>query len=76
MSTKLIRSFIEGPRWAGTENYLRNACWVLGLEIKTEVSKGLIRETVRFEVKGDDNAVDRFVDNLNKTITDWNKNTP
>jgi hypothetical protein len=70
---KSVRSFVEGPRWANFESALKNYAWVAGLDIKTNVEKGLFRETVRFEVSGEDKAIDQFFKDIHYSVGEWNK---
>jgi len=50
--TGTIKSYIEAPRWAAFPEFLRNRCFVLGLDLEIDIDKGWIRETVRFKIEG------------------------
>lgn len=57
-----LKSWVASGRLLGFPSELKKAIWVLGLEATAwEVEKGLLVETVYFEVKGDRTAVERLV---------------
>lgn len=67
------RNVITGPRWAKFPTAIRSAAFEAGLDLKMDVEKHLIRETVRFEVSGPSNIVEAFQSALLNTIQEWNK---
>jgi hypothetical protein len=71
---KTVRSFVDGPRWAKIESLIKNYAWAASLDIKTDVEKGWFRETVRFEVSGEDKVVDQYLQDIYNAIDKWNKN--
>jgi hypothetical protein len=50
----------EGPRWLRIPKFLKDECWERHLKIEIEVDKGLIRETVRFDISGPLEKVERL----------------
>jgi predicted cupin superfamily sugar epimerase len=71
---KTVRSFVDGPRWAKLESLIKNHAWAARLDIKTDVEKGWFRETVRFEVSGEDKVVDQYLQDIYNSIDKWNEN--
>lgn len=69
------RHIIEGPRWARFPSYLKDECWERGLKLSLDVDKGFIRETVRFEVSGSQDAVDSFRKHILVAVNLWNHKT-
>jgi hypothetical protein len=67
------KNSIEGPRWASFPTFLRDECWMRDLDLRIEVEKGWIRETVRFEIKGPKPEVDRFRQEVERAIEAYNK---
>ena len=66
-------SHIEGPRWAN----IGEAIEVFGLrcdvEIKTVVTKGLLRERVDFAVTGSDEEIAYFKRWVRRSVQEYNK---
>lgn len=62
-----------GPRWAKFPSYLRDVAWMSGMNIKIEVEKGWIMESVRFEVKGTHSEMEWFARQLDSSIKEYNK---
>ena len=67
------KSYIEGPRWAGIQSALRKGAWDVGLDIEFTVEKGLLRETVFFEVMGDVDSVVGFKRGVEAMVREWEK---
>lgn len=60
MSEARFKSWITGPRWDGLPTELKKAACDLGLDIKIDSDKGLMCETVFFEVTGESKKVAAF----------------
>lgn len=55
------RDYCEAPRWARVPAFIKNTAFMLGLDVSMDIDAGLIRETVRFEVSGDQEKVSEFI---------------
>ena len=71
--TGTIRSAVEGPRWAKLPQFLRDRCFILGLELEMEIDKGWICENVRFEIEGPESKLRRFKRELEESIEAYNR---
>jgi hypothetical protein len=67
-----VRDYIEGPRWANIPSFLKKLCWEMDLELKLEVDKGWIRETVFFTVTGEHEVVELFGGRFRESIKAYN----
>lgn len=67
-----LRSWIELPRWAGGENFLKTLAFEYGVKITIDKSVGIIRETIRFETKGTESKLVKFKDALNISMKEYN----
>lgn len=67
-----IKSHIEGPRWARSDQAIKNGCWSLGLKCSVERETTLLREIVRFEVEGEESKLLAFKRGLESSIKEWN----
>lgn len=72
MKAGRIRSSIEAPRWAKLPTFLRELAWRLDCEIEVQSEKGWIRETVMFEVRGTEEKLVAFKQNLEKATAEYN----
>jgi len=70
---KTHRGIIEAPRWAKVEDFLKDICWSERLELITYASKGILRETIRFEIAGDQDNVDKVSKIIYDTLSKWNR---
>lgn len=68
-----FRNVIHGPRFAGIPKFIKNECWKRGLSLEIQEDKGWIRETVRFAVSGEDEAVKEFEDVFWMTLKSYNQ---
>ena len=68
-----LKSYGEAPRWAGLSTFLRKVAWMLDLDIKINIEKGFIRETVFFEVEGTESKLLRFKEITEDVSRDYNK---
>lgn len=68
----IYRDIVEGPRWAGVSTFIKDECWARGLDLKIEIDKGWILETVRIEITGDDAAVQKFHRELYASLEAYN----
>ena len=59
--TAFVRSYIQGPRWAGIAPFLRRAAQATNCDIEINTEKGFIRETVFFKASGEEDDVERFI---------------
>lgn len=66
--TASYRGIIEAPRWAGVPSALRDIAFMEGVDLKLDIDKGWVRETVRFSVTGESDFVRRFVRALSASI--------
>jgi hypothetical protein len=66
------KSYIEGPRWARLQSFLKKLAFDHGLEITLDVEKGLIFETVFFEVEGDADKIIAFGNSFVKAAEGYN----
>ena len=67
-----IKSHIEGPRWARSDQAIKNACWNAGMKCTVERETTLLREIVRFEVEGTESQLRSFKIGLENAIKEWN----
>lgn len=67
------KSIIKAPRWAKTADFIKNAAWMHDLECKVDVTKHLIRETVRFEVEGNPGDAEKFRKTLEEAVENYNR---
>lgn len=66
------RSYVEGPRWVAFGTALKRLACDIGLEIRIEERKGILRETVFFELRGTDNQVQHFLRAVERGVKEWN----
>lgn len=50
----------NGPRWAKFSDFLKDLAWDLDLVIEIEIDKGIIRESGRYVVEGDEESIKKF----------------
>lgn len=74
MNDSHARSILEGPRWARSDEAIKDTCWRLGLTCVVDRDTSFLREKVRYYVSGEAKLVDRFNEWLASAVTDWNKN--
>lgn len=68
-----FKTYIEGPRWAGTEKFLIRTANEFDLEIETRVDRGWIRETVYFTVTGSHDNLERFKSRVQRALLEMNR---
>ena len=68
-----VNSSVRGPRWLGLSDFIEKLAWQSSLDCKTQNQKGLLRETVLFEVKGSAKDIKIFLDELYATVANNNK---
>ena len=68
-----IRGTVEGPRWAKFPQFLRDRCFILGVELEMEIDKGWIRENVRFKIEGNESKVRRIMREIKESIEVYNR---
>jgi hypothetical protein len=74
VAKKAWKYVVEGPRWMGVKQFIKNESFILDLSLtQFEVDTGWIRETVRFEVTGEENNVKEFRELFVKALNDYNK---
>jgi hypothetical protein len=67
------RDVVEGPRWAAFPSFLRDECWKRDLDnVKIEVEKGWVRETVRFDISGPDDAIASLQRDIESVMVAYN----
>jgi hypothetical protein len=69
----IYREIVTGPRWAGASTFIKDAAFGYGLKLTIEIDKGWLRETIRFEVEGDDSKVDKFKRDLHEAMEDYQR---
>jgi hypothetical protein len=67
-----IRTECEAPRWANVPSFIRGLAWKLEMECDVTVEKGWIRETIRFEVRGNEDQLKQFKETFNRTTNEYN----
>lgn len=74
MAKKAWKYIIEGPRWMGVRKFIKDESFILNLSLtQFEVDTGWIRETVRFEVTGEEDSVEKFRKLFLEALDDYNK---
>ena len=68
------RGYVECPRWARFATAVRKGAYDLGLDVKILCEKGFLRETVFFELEGNQDRIDLFVKSFGRAIKEWNSN--
>jgi hypothetical protein len=71
--TATYRQIITGPRWAGVSTFLKDEAFALGLEIKLDIDKGWISETIRCECRGEPDKIMRMASIVDTAIADYSK---
>ena len=72
MSETTYRQILEGPRLAGFSTAIKDYCWENNIDLKIEVDKGWLRETIRLSVTGPEYKIKHFKKALNDTMERWN----
>ena len=70
-----IKSYIEAPRFAHIGIALRKAALGIGVDITIDTEKHLLRETVFFEVSGNEERINRFSTWLESAIKEYEEET-
>jgi len=70
MTNKVIKSWVEGPKFAGIPSFLRKLAFELDVDIKIDVDKHFIRETVYFKVEGAESKLRIFKDTFDKSLSE------
>lgn len=60
MKQKEYRGYGSAPRWMGLSTAIKNSAFAAGLSCEIDVDKGFITESVRFTLRGPEDAIDRF----------------
>ncbi len=63
---------LEGFRYAGLTNYLKDYCHLNSLDLTLEEDKGLLHSHWRGSVKGLESKVYKFWEDLNQSIKEYN----
>jgi len=63
-----LRTIIQGPKWAGLQKLLRDAAWMSDVAIRLEVERGIITETIRFEVIGTESGIEKFRSGISEAV--------
>lgn len=69
----ILKSYINGPRWANVENFLRKVCFINNYKIELYIEKGFICETVYFKIECPDDEVDKLKTYLEYSIQKYNE---
>ncbi len=68
-----IRSYVQGPRWAGFKEMLYRLAGLCQVRYATlEEDKGLLVTTIYYEVTGPTPNCQAFRSRLRATINEWN----
>jgi hypothetical protein len=68
-----IKAIIKGPRWARCDEFLKDLTFQMGLEIQVERDTCLLRESVRYKVKGMKSELVLFEREVNSVLSEWNR---
>lgn len=66
-------SHIEGPRWAKVGKAIEVFGLRTGTDVKTVVTKGLLRERVDFSIEGSDEEITYFKRWLRDSVQEYNE---
>ena len=66
-------SYIEGPRWANAGKAIEVFGLRTGADVKTVVTKGLLRERIDFVITGSDEEIAYFKRWLRDSVQEYNK---
>jgi hypothetical protein len=55
------KGWVSGPRWGQIKKGLKELAWEHNLDIKCDVEKGLLTETVFYKVSGEENNINKFI---------------
>jgi len=70
----VVRSYIEGPRWAGLPGFFKQIEFTYpDIKVTVEVDKGWIRETVYFTLESDNvELLNRVTESINESLKEYN----
>lgn len=69
-----IKSWMSGLKCVNITRFLRSVAWELGIDIKIlERDRGLLRETVYFQLEGEKIQLSEFGRIVKKTVEERNK---
>jgi len=66
------KNSIEAPRWARCDIAIKSLCFELDLKYEIERDTTLLREIIRFIVKGPKDKILLFKETLENTLEDYN----
>ncbi len=66
-------SYIEGPRWANAGKAIEVFGLRTSTDVKTVVTKGLLRERIDFSITGSDEEIAHFKRWLRNSVQEYNK---
>lgn len=68
-----LKSYVEAPRWAKFPDFLKNYCFIKGLELELDIDKHFIRETIRFKISGSESELQRVKKVIEESIEEYNQ---
>ncbi len=68
-----FKGVVEAPRFARFPTFLRDMCFQEGLDLRIEVEKHWVRETVRYEVSGPRMTAIRCMALIEAGLDEWNE---
>ena len=66
------KNIIEGPRWARSDKFIKELCFIHEVEYKIDRDVGLFKETVYFKIWGDNNDVNIVRRKILEAVKDYN----
>ena len=70
----IVKSWMSGLKCVNISRFLKSVAWDLGLEINIlERDRGLLRETVYFQLEGNENQLSNFNRIVKKMVEERNK---
>jgi len=68
-----LKSYVEGPKWAASPKFLKDACFMYDLKIvRMDIDRGFIREAVRFKVEGTESNLMRLKKAIEIGVEEYN----
>ncbi len=68
-----IKSYCEAPKWAKLPAWLKHTCFPLGLDCEISVDSHWIRETVHFNISGEEIPLRKFKQLFDETMREYNR---
>ena len=68
-----IKSHCEAPKWAKFPSWLKHTCSQLGLDCEITVDSHWVRETVYFNISGEEIPLRKFKQLFDETMREYNR---